>query len=181
MREVEVKAKIRDVSAVLSRLAGIGCKLSAPVQQKDTVYVPIGMKIPVPMGVSVLRLREQKDKTLFTFKVPQTNQLDCIERELVIGDAKEMEAIILLLGFEQASFTEKLRRKGVVGDWEICLDTVTGLGDFIEVEKLANDATSEGIQKELFTFLKTLGVSEEEQVFEGYDILLGRKLGTIQE
>ncbi len=179
MREVEVKARIHDLSHLIGELARIGCELNAVVQQKDTVYVPKGMSIPVPENTNVLRLREQAGKVLLTLKIPKTNQLDCIEKELEISDASEMEAIILLLGFEKASFTEKFRRKGTVGDLEICVDSVTDLGDFIEVEKLVDESAGEGVQTELLAFLKSLGVVEADQVFEGYDILLGRKLGII--
>ena len=73
------------------------------------------------------RTQDQAGKVLLTLKIPKTNQLDCIEKELEISDASEMEAIILLLGFEKASFTEKFRRKGTVGDLEICVDSVTDL------------------------------------------------------
>ncbi len=180
MREVEVKAQIRNLNHLLEGLASIGCVLSSATQQKDTVYVPKGMGIPVPENTNVLRLREQGNKVLLTLKIPKTNQLDCIEKELEISDASEMEAIILLLGFEKASFTEKFRRKGKVGDLEVCVDSVTDLGDFIEVEKLVDESAGEGVQTELFAFLQSLGVVEADQVFEGYDILLGRKRGSIK-
>lgn len=179
MQEIEVKAHIKNAEAVLGELARMGYKLSEPVEQKDTVYVPKGVKIPVPLGVTVLRVREQVGKIFLTLKIPQTNQLDCVERELTISDANEMEAIILALGFEKASYTEKSRRKGKVGELEVCVDTVRGLGQFIEVEKLVEAASGDVVQTELLSFLKSLGVSEEDQVFDGYDILLARKTGAI--
>ena len=54
----------------------------------------------------------------------------------------------------------------------ICLDKVEGLGEFIEVEKITEQDDSIQTQKKLFDFLKSLGISEEDQVFKGYDTLI---------
>jgi len=172
MKEIEVKARIADKAALLQKLEELGCHLSEPVSQKDRVFVPNGAPLPVPNGTNVLRIREQGGKIIFTLKQPLTNQLDCIERELAIDDAEAMADIFGLLGFWESARVNKLRRKGKHQDLEICVDEVDELGSFIEVEKLAESADSAEVQDELFGFLKTLGVGEEDRVHDGYDILM---------
>jgi len=79
-----------------------------------------------------------------------------------------------LLNYEQTVEVHKKRIKTSYKDYEICLDEVAGLGSFIEVEKMS-DENGEKVQKELFDFLKTLGVSKEDRVFNGYDTLIWLK------
>jgi adenylate cyclase class 2 len=170
MNEIEVKAKVHDQENLIQQLDDLGCVFSEPFHQIDTIYIPFGESIPVPNGVNVLRIREQNGKFILTLKQPLTNQLDNIEKELEISDSNAMHEIILLLGFEVSSTVEKTRRTSKYKDFEICIDEVTGLGSYIEVEKFGLDA--EVIQKELFEFLETLGIQKEDQEFMGYDILL---------
>ena len=69
----------------------------------------------------------------------------------------------------------KTRCKGKYNDWEVCIDEVPGLGDFIEVEKLTEDGDSEAIQKSLFEFLQTLGVTEADREHFGYDVIMWKE------
>lgn len=174
MQEIEVKARISDKESLIQELKNHGCHFSDPIHQIDTVYVPKGVSIPVPNGTNVLRIREQDGKYILTLKQPITNQLDCIEKETEVTNAPQMHEIIELLGFEKVSRVEKTRQKSNYRDYEICIDEVTDLGTFIEVETFGSDG--EEIQTKLFEFLKTLGVKKDDQVFDGYDILLKKKL-----
>ncbi|HRN95904.1 MAG TPA: class IV adenylate cyclase [Candidatus Levybacteria bacterium] len=170
MQEIEVKARIKDPATLITKLETMGCQFSDPIHQIDTIYIPIGATIPVPQGVNVLRIREQDGKYILTLKQPITNQLDCIERETEVINAPQMHDMIRLLGFEKSSRVEKKRKKSKYKNYEICIDEVIDLGIFIEVETFGEDAQT--LQKELFTFLETLGVKKQDQEFMGYDILL---------
>jgi adenylate cyclase, class 2 len=178
MREVEVKAILVNRDVTLRKLQELGCVLGEPVIQKDTVYIPKGAVMPVESYTNVLRIREQQGKYILTLKQPVTNQLDCIERELEILDAQAMADIIEYLGFFKVSYVEKYRQKCKYQHYEICLDEVKDLGSFIEVEKMVEDSEADGVQGELLTFLETLGVSKNNQVFDGYDVLMHKKLST---
>ena len=67
-----------------------------------------------------------------------------------------MRDILGLLGFEKIVEVHKTRRKMKYNDYEICVDDVHGMGNFIEVEKFS-DEPGEKIQSELFNF-KGLGI-----------------------
>jgi adenylate cyclase, class 2 len=56
--------------------------------------------------------------------------------------------------------------------YEICLDEVEGLGAFIELEKIAEEKDAGHIQKQMLEFLISLGISPDDQVKKGYDILM---------
>jgi adenylate cyclase class 2 len=85
-----------------------------------------------------------------------------------------MAEIVLLMGYYEFNTVSKVRRKCRYKNYEICLDEVEELGNFIEVEKMS-DEPSEVVQEELFTFLESLGISREDRATKGYDILLYQK------
>jgi predicted adenylyl cyclase CyaB len=173
MKEVEVKAKLRNKEAALKKLEELGCLLGEPIVQSDSIFVPLDIhELPAAIGVPILRIRENNGKYLMTLKIRLSNGLDKQESETEILDPKGAEGIITSVGFKPfISFTKK-RRKGKYGTWEVCVDEVPGLGDMIEVEQLTEDGNSEEIQKELFAFLQTLGVTEEDREEFGYDVLM---------
>ena len=118
--------------------------------------------------------REQNGKFILTLKRTLANELACLERETIFENAKQMEDILQYLNYHEVIRIHKVRRKCRYGDYEICLDEVENLGNFIEVEKMSEE-DGEKIQKELMQFLLTLGVTEDCQVHQGYDTLLHKK------
>lgn len=173
--EIEVKAKIRDFETLKKKLKEIGCILSEPIIQDDYIYNKKGIDIRKGYdGSPILRIREQDEKILFTLKKNRNNELDCIEKEIEVSNRDILNDIIELLDYECTVEVHKTRIKGMYNDYEICLDEVDELGSYIEVEKMS-DEDGEKIQKELFDFLQTLGISKEDRVFKGYDTLMWLK------
>lgn len=173
-KEIEVKAKIADLEEIAKKLVDLGCKIGEPVEQHDTIFVAsdYGAFEEFHPGKNLLRIRESKGKYLFTIKQPQVNELDAIEHETEILDPEEMKEAILLMGLEERCKVNKIRRKANINGWEICLDQVEGLGSFVEVEKIAEEANAEAVQEELFQFLETLGVNRSDRITSGYDTLV---------
>lgn len=180
MNEIEVKAKLKDKDTVMSRLKKMGLEIHASKYQKDTVYWPNDIKDPSGrlFGRNFLRIREQKvgndKKVLFTIKQCLENQLDSIEQEIEIKekDISTMFAIFKLLDFYKFNTIEKKRINANIGDIEVCIDDVTDLGSFIELEKFSEKDKIDDTHKELNAMLKKLGIKKEDYVYEGYDILV---------
>lgn len=179
MYEVEIKAHLRNREEVRKKLGDLGCVFSGELHQIDSIYTPEADAFPPLKGSPVLRIREENTKHILTLKINQTSRQDCIEHEVNIAEKGEMEKIIKLLGFKDDVTVDKTRIKTKYKDMEIVLDTVTDLGEFIEVEKMTTEAdpvVRKKTQDELFEFLFTLGVSEEDVVVDGkYDIMLFNK------
>jgi len=172
VKEIEIKVKVDSFDKILPKMNAIGCNLTAPIKQQDTIYLPKGIKFgAIPPNTSVLRIRKQKDKTLLTLKQSDYKELVSVERELAISDARIMDDIIKLTGYYPAVKVIKSRRKSYLNDVEICLDEVKNLGNFIEVEKISSEP-SDKIEKELLNFLKGLGVDLKNRVHWGYDTLV---------
>ncbi len=176
MKEVEVKARSKNNSEVIQKLEALGCKLSDPIIQSDEIFVPTNItKLPTEVGVPVLRIREQGSKKILTLKIRLSNGLDKQESETEISDPIAMREIILNTGFHSIAKFTKTRRKTKYNNWEICVDTIEGLGDFVEAEEMTEDGNSDEIQKNLFKFLITLGIKQEDREHFGYDVLIWQK------
>lgn len=178
MKEVEAKAQIRDKQVVIAALQGLGCTLSEPVRQEDTLYAAEYKSVTeLKLGDLVLRIRQQgNDKVILTGKISVKNMLDKLEAETEVADAEAMAKLLEWMDWKQIMRLAKVRQKTRHGEYEICVDEVEGLGSFIEIEKLVGDDTdSEAVQTELWEFLRQLGINEEDRATRGYDILLGEK------
>jgi predicted adenylyl cyclase CyaB len=92
-----------------------------------------------------------------------------------------MVEILKLIKYKEAILVDKKRIKTNLNDIEIVLDEVKDLGEFIEAEKIVTNENQEDrkkIQEELFAFLETLGVAQEDHIVDGkYDIMLFEKFG----
>jgi predicted adenylyl cyclase CyaB len=179
MYEIEVKARLRNKKAILKKLESFGCKFSKELHQVDRIFLPEGVSLPEPLGTPVFRIRKENEKFLFTLKITQSGRQDCIERELEILDGNMMVEIIKLIKFYEIPIVDKKRIKTHIGNIEIVLDKVKGLGNFIEAEKIVTTKNPEArkkIQQELFEFLGTLGIEKKDRIIEGkYPIMLWEK------
>ena len=71
------------------------------------------------------------------------------------------------------SDVSKARQTGKLNDVEVCIDSVEGLGDFMELERLADEnADPAVITDDLWRIMAELGVSRQDEVTDGYDILM---------
>ena len=110
MREIEVKARIRDLDKLEKVLVEKGITLGEKLTQHDVVYEEPGNK-DNEAGANWLRIRTENHKTVyFTLKRSVVGHLDSIEHETIVDDAKELEEIIKLLGYELYSDITKIRR-----------------------------------------------------------------------
>jgi len=183
MNEIEVKAKLKNKDETIKHLKNIGAEFLNIKYQKDTAFWPNDLKNHKEhiLGRNFMRIREQesngKRKVLFTLKQPQKNQADCIEHELEINekDIPVLRNIILMLGYYEYVTIEKNRQTAKLKDVEICLDDVTGLESYIELEKFGPAEDTEKIQEELRAILKSIDINEEDITLEGYDILVKRE------
>ncbi len=178
MREIEIKAHLRDRDAVLAKLLELGVSFDGVIYQKDVVYVKtVGTMKEFLSNDLFLRIRETPEKTIFTLKQhPDRTQSGNpasmpIEHEVVVDSRSEMEAMLGLLGFQEAIQIRKQRQSAHYKEWEICLDDVEELGSFIEVEQLAeHDADVPEVSAALANFLLSLGISKEDIGVKRYDI-----------
>jgi adenylate cyclase class 2 len=179
MKEIEVKAYLNNRETVIAKLTELGCTLSEPIRQIDTVYSKISNTTGDYNSANehFLRIRKSSDgKILFTVKEKMKRHMASKEFETEVSDGEALEQAIFLMGYSIANGLDKTRATAHYKDYEICLDDVQELGSFIEVEKFSEEDPDK-VTEELFQFLTTLGVAREDQVFKKYDTLIMEKMG----
>ncbi len=177
MREIEIKARCTDRQALLAKFAEQNVSVSEPVTQEDQVFGLPGQKGDNDNQAPWLRIRTETrgsgEKTIFTLKKSVTGQLDSIEHETEVLDGNECRNIISHLGFVPYVRIIKTRQKAQLGDIEFCIDDVDGLGSFVEVERLTDESADyDSVVDELWHVFEQFSVAREDQVYDGYDVLM---------
>ena len=182
MHEVEVKAALKDKPAVMKALEALGASFSEPTTEADTLYAKdIGNMEAYNRNADFLRIRVRgSGEIIFTLKHHPTRHEGRpdsmpIEHETSVGSKDEMEEMIRIMGYQEVVKTDKVRQKGHVGKWEVCIDEVEGLGTFIELEELTDGTETQRVIDEMLEFLATLGIAREDMFADRYDIALLKK------
>lgn len=161
------------MNAVESKLGEMGCTLSAPIHQHDTNYTRGGSTeewTASKEGHVIIRIRRQDSGVEFNLKQQRTSESDNLEYETKVEDAGALHNILVTLGYLPEIQVKKVRRKGKLGECEICLDQVEELGNFLEIEKLVgDDADPEAVRAELFKAIAPLGLTPADEEPRGYD------------
>lgn len=172
MREIEIKLRVNNLEELENKLRDSGLAISKELEQHDTIYTndPEIFNHAGKEGHIVMRIRKQNGISLLTLKQQLTYEMDNIEYETEIKDSEIMYNILLKLGWKPEVEVKKKRKKGKLGEYEICLDRVEQLGDFIEIEKMTDDnADPEKTREELFKELEKFGLSRNQEETKGYD------------
>ncbi len=176
MLEVEVKAQVKDKTLLEDRLSTEGILLSESRTQIDHVFVKDVSSVEAFYKNAIfIRIREQDNEAPMLTLKKKRQELASLEYETEIESTAAMSHILEQLDFVHALTIRKTRAKARHGEYTICIDDVEGLGTFIEIEKLVEDGDIKSIQSELFAFLQSLGVTENERVLDAYDTLLLKK------
>ena len=193
MIEVEVKLPLRrqekteETGRIAEVLCSMGFRKAARFCQRDTYFDNAAREIRG--GGKALRIRETKDlmKGVVTaelnFKGPRMDQVSMTRQELEteVGQAETGRRILAALGFspvlpEVVKERTEYRRKEITA----ALDRVEGLGDFLELEILADEETENGkVLQKLEELLGELGYQMGDTVTRSYLSMLqqGRRTG----
>src|SRR3990167_7575141 len=142
MREIEIKLRVKNFEEIEKNLKERGCTLSEPISQHDVIYsseVVGDIFGRSKEGDIIIRIRHLKDSAQLNLKQQRSREMDNIEHETKIEDSQTMHQILITMGWKPIIEVKKIRRKGKLGEYEICLDQVEKLGTFIELEKLTDD------------------------------------------
>jgi adenylate cyclase class 2 len=161
VREIELKYWVENLEALLVALKSRGIELSEPVFQDDQAYAPAGWQFgDSKLGVSFLRLRTVQGRHYFTLKQPAGSAQDCLEFETQVTDRQAMHQAALHMGYRPTVRITKTRRTATLEDCSLCIDEVNGVGEFLELERLAPDhADAQAIQADLAAFVSSLGIA----------------------
>lgn len=125
-----------------------------------------------------LRLRESGDKYSINYKNWHYDEEGkghyCDEYETKIEDINQLRKILEVLDFKPLVRVDKIRKTWTYKDYEIAIDSVKELGDFVEIEYIGKDnqADPKKITDEMVEFLKTIDCGKIKRNYVGYPFQL---------
>ncbi len=171
MYEVELKVRA-DHERARERLSELGVDPRGTVRQVDTYYDHPTRSFAETD--EALRIRRETvadsdgEQTRVTYKGPLLEAESKTRAELETGleDGDTFADILEALGFDPAATVEKTRERFEHGEYTVTLDTISGLGEFLEVETEAE--VIEPARRGAADLLERLGFDPEEQIRRSY-------------
>jgi adenylate cyclase class 2 len=179
--EVEQKHRVDDVAAFVIRLGGRGVVTDPPVVQVDQYFAHPARDFA--RTDEALRIRTVGGESFVTYKGPKLDNTTKTRREIELpldaadSDGARFGELLSALGFRPVATVRKQRRSfelrtdhdAVQG----ALDEVDGLGTFVELELMADDAGIDAAGRAIGKLANELdlGPSERRSYLE---LLLGR-------
>lgn len=160
MLEVEIKAYIKDPAEFRERLKNAGAEKLRKRHDRDRYFNHPSRDFA--RTDEAVRIRTVDGAACLTYKGPKISQRSKarIEEEVGVEDEAVMNRILTSLGFVEVFTVEKERELWSFEKIEICLDEVSGLGNFAELEVITNDR--EQAEDRLFALAAKLGLEHFE-------------------
>ncbi|HJH31866.1 MAG TPA: class IV adenylate cyclase [Methanosarcinaceae archaeon] len=174
MIEIEVKARASH-ERVKELLRELGACVTGVEHHCDTYYNAPHRDFSITD--EALRIRIVNGHAVLTYKGKKLDTVSKTREEFETGvDAAIMRNILLALGFVESGVVKKTRALFEFENFTICLDSVDGLGEFIEVETMVGPGSDvDHHRARVFGFLERLGIGEGDSIRVSYlEMLIGK-------
>lgn len=175
MYEIEVKVRA-DHDHVRGRLVTRNASRLGRVVQEDTYYSHPDRNFADTDEALRIRREHADEKTTarVTYKGPLVDAESKTREEFEtdIENGETMGQILERLGYDPVSTVHKERERYEYEGYDIMLDIVKGLGEFVEVETTAPKASLEEKRKSAMEILERLGLDPDDQQRTSYLELL---------
>ncbi|MHA1409267.1 MAG: class IV adenylate cyclase [Candidatus Odinarchaeia archaeon] len=176
MIEVEVKIKLDDKNRFLENIKKFGAiKLQSQVEEDIYFQHPLR---DFSKTDEALRIRKVDGKFTLTYKGPKLGEMTKTREEInvYIEDGERMKNLLVKLGFKHLQKITKKREIYRLGEIEIFVDHVDGLGDYVEFEILTTDKNEISLnEKKIFNLLSQVGLGDEKLITKSYlELILER-------
>jgi len=184
MLEVEVKAYIKDIEKFMEKLKNIKAKFLKEEKQIDVYFNSptrnfaetdealrvrqiIGIASRIPAGLQTFT---DEDKFYLTYKGKKIDKETKTREEIETSCDEKIFDVLEKLNFKKVASVEKRRKYYKYKNFEICVDNVKGLGNFVEIE--SHDLNN---KEEIFNLLEIFDIKREETIRKSYLELLKNK------
>lgn len=168
--EVELKFPVADPTRPLIQLRNLGAVHDGKKEQRDTYFSHPQRSFA--QTNEALRLRETDGKNFITYKGPLVDHQTKMRREIELAlqsgklAGQEFSEMLKILGFRPVKTVVKIRDSYHI-NWqdrhcEVCVDLVEGLGMFIEVETIAEEAALDAAKQAVLKLASLLELQDPE-------------------
>ncbi len=176
--EVEIQVQIENTKKLLAFLKRNG-KFLGEKHQVDKYFIPAHRDFTKMRPVNEwLRLRDSSGKFSINYKnwhrEKDGRSHFCDEYESVVENFEQLENIFKAINIKPLVIVDKLRKIWLYKDFEIAIDSVKGLGDFVEIEYKGTNIKERPseITAQMITFLKNQGCGKILRNYVGYPFRL---------
>lgn len=177
-KEIEIQVQIEHVQELISFLKK-QAKFIGTKHQLDRYYSPAHRNFIESRPVKEwLRLRDSSGKFSVNYKNWYYDQDGksqyCDEYETTIDDIDQLKKIFSILDIKEIVTVDKVRTLYLYQDYEIAIDSIKNLGNFVEIEYKSEigDKTPTDITREMITFLKQFNCGKISRNYVGYPFQL---------
>lgn len=164
--EVEVKAHVNDFDEIKVKLDAIGAKKEKKEHQEDIYFNNIQLR-DFEKTDEALRIRKTtidgNETIILTYKGAKLDSVSKTRKEIEVEveESKKTELILQNLGFEPVETIKKDRTTYLYNEFIITLDKVYKVGNFVEIEKEANEGENfDDTLDEIFKIYKKLSIED---------------------
>ncbi len=190
MKEIEIlfklNSKVKDTVEILKKH---GAVFEVESETVDTYFTRDDLKSLQPDENNrlrnCLRLRKKGEKQYITYKQDHFDNNDVWlysdEFETTIGDTNTLENILKILGFKELIIIDNIKTIFKTEKYEIAIESVKGLGDFIEIEYHGTDNIKsheaiEFVKQDMRQYIKSLGIDVDDELNAGKPELMLNKI-----
>jgi predicted adenylyl cyclase CyaB len=171
-RNVEIKAAVKDFDRVETALTALSATDPVQLDQEDTFF-------PCPRGRLKLRKLSPSLGQLIHYLRPDDPGPKTSDYVVVATTEPDRLRDTLATAYGVLAVVRKRRTVRLVGRTRVHLDTVEGLGSFVELEVVLDDGeTSERGVAEARRLMAALGIGKDQLVSRAYVDLLQTAMGT---
>jgi adenylate cyclase class 2 len=185
----EVELKVRTAhEPVRDALADRGISLGSRIGQADTYYdaptrdfaetdealrlrrmARMNEAVNRDVGAAVTAAVEEGQTTL-TYKGPRLGEGSKTREEIEtsVGDGDAVATMLTRVGFEEVATVRKIRERATIDAMTITLDTVAGLGEFVEVERTVSEDEIDAARSAVEACMAELGLDPSAGIRTSY-------------
>lgn len=163
---IEIKARSNNQEKIRQILQQEGADFKGVDHQIDTYF-------QVPHGR--LKLREgQIENALIHYEREETRGLKSSSITLFASPAGSTLKEVLIKALDILAIVDKKREIYFIGNVKFHIDTVDGLGNFVEIEAIDSDGTigKDMLSKQCDSYIKMFGIEERDLVAASYSDLI---------
>lgn len=176
--EIEIQVRVENSDQLVAFLQE-NATYKGESHQIDTYYTPSHRNFIKERPVKEwLRLRNSSGKYSINYKnwhyEKDGRSHYCDEYETPVQDIEQLQKIFTALDMKEVVVVDKIRKIWNYKNYKIALDSIKGLGNFVEIEydgKETYEKPAE-ITKDMISFLKEFNVGEISRNYVGYPFQL---------
>ncbi|XOB40390.1 MAG: class IV adenylate cyclase [Candidatus Nealsonbacteria bacterium] len=176
--EIEIQVNIENNKKLIDFLEK-NARFKSEIHQTDDYFSPAhGNFLDVRPVRQWLRLRDSDGSYSINYKNWHFDEKGkshyCDEFETKIEDLNQVKRILTALNFKPIARVDKSRKIWIYKDYEVSIDQVKELGDFVEIEYIGKDekADPKKITEQMINFLKEIGCGKIKRNYVGYPFQL---------